>query len=226
MFHSIASSSRGNAHVVTEGNASVLIDAGVPKPVLMQHFNGALNRIKVCLLTHEHQDHAKSISVIWKSGISIIALPETLESVGVPERFAIPIDGRLKHDDWAFTSIRLDHNVPCAGFVIDTPLGERIAVFTDTRSIPGVVKNVSVLAIEANHDVDLVRASSEEYSTIALRNHMSIDTAVAYAKAFQARSTRLREIHLLHLSGGHSDEEGFKRRMIGATGLPVIVAAG
>ena len=63
---------------------------------------------------------------------------------------------------------------------------------------------------------------SPEHKKRVLRNHMGLERAIELLQANDLSKTR--EIHLLHLSDGHSDAEGFKQAVAAATGKPDSVA--
>ena len=96
--------------------------------------------------------------------------------------------------------------------------------FTDTTTLPGAIRDVTVLAIEANHDANLIKQGDLHRAIDVVDRHMSIDTTEAYVKGIASLSKGLREIHLLHLSNTNSHAEEFKRRVQRAAGVPTHIA--
>ena len=72
-FTSIASSSKGNCYVVGDGETAVLLECGLPFRRIKQALGFDLSSIRACLISHEHQDHAKSAEALVKSGAPVFA---------------------------------------------------------------------------------------------------------------------------------------------------------
>src|SRR5690606_38237819 len=89
-------------------------------------------------------------------------------------------------------------------------------------------RGLTHLMVEANYSAEFLRRRVIErevnvaHKTRVLRNHMSIERLLVMLRANDL--SRVREIHLLHLSDDHSDELAFKRAVEQATGKPVYVA--
>ena len=59
-FTSLASSSRGNAYVVSDGETTLLLECGLTFKELPKRLGYGEAGITACLVSHEHQDHAKA----------------------------------------------------------------------------------------------------------------------------------------------------------------------
>ena len=59
-FTSLASSSRGNAYVVSDGETTLLLECGLSFRELQKRLGYGVADITACLVSHEHQDHAKA----------------------------------------------------------------------------------------------------------------------------------------------------------------------
>ena len=59
-FTSLASSSRGNAYVVSDGETTLLLECGLTFKELQKRLGYGVAGITACLVSHEHQDHAKA----------------------------------------------------------------------------------------------------------------------------------------------------------------------
>ena len=63
--YSLGSGSKGNCVIISDGTSSVMVDAGLGvrnTAKKIQEAGFGLNDIKGILLTHEHNDHIKSLS--------------------------------------------------------------------------------------------------------------------------------------------------------------------
>ena len=83
----LASSSLGNAYIVSDGVTSILLDAGIPYKELQAKSDFKINEVASCLLTHLHQDHSRAVKDLLKNAIDVYALPETLSALGVSDHY-------------------------------------------------------------------------------------------------------------------------------------------
>jgi phosphoribosyl 1,2-cyclic phosphodiesterase len=105
---------------------------------------------------------------------------------------------------------------------------EKLLFATDTHYLPNRFRGLTHIMIEAGFSADILRENiaaglvHPEVGRRALRNHMSIETALGVLRANDM--SRVREIHLLHLSNHNSDAEAFARAAREVSGRPVYVA--
>jgi phosphoribosyl 1,2-cyclic phosphodiesterase len=82
-----------------------------------------------------------------------------------------------------------------------------------------------MLAID--YDMDILRENIEHAgidlsrAKRTVKSHMSLNTAIEFLKANDL--SKLKEVHLLHLSDSNSDEARFKDETQKLTGVPVYV---
>lgn len=84
-FTSLASSSRGNAYVVSDGETTLLLECGLSFRELQKRLGYGVADITACLVSHEHQDHAKAAAQMLKAGVP-----------GIHERGARPPPTRMQ----------------------------------------------------------------------------------------------------------------------------------
>lgn len=70
-FTSLASSSRGNAYVVSDGETTLLLECGLSFKELQKRLGYGVADITACLVSHEHQDHAKAAAQMLKAGVPV-----------------------------------------------------------------------------------------------------------------------------------------------------------
>ena len=70
-FTSLASSSRGNAYVVSDGETTLLLECGLTFKELQKRLGYGVADIPACLVSHEHQDHAKAAAQLLQSGVPV-----------------------------------------------------------------------------------------------------------------------------------------------------------
>lgn len=220
----VASSSKGNAYLVSDGTTTILLECGLPLKELKHKTKFVVpGQIDACLVTHCHNDHAKSLKDMLNAGVDCYALKDTFESKGVTEHHRaknIEINKLYTVGTFNFITLEMKHDVPCVGFLIHSKeTGERLLFATDTYLIKYAPKDLDHIMIEANYDVRLVE--DDALKNRLFKSHMGIDTTIAYLKSIDL--SKVKQIYLLHLSSRHSNEVDFKKRVQAATGKPVVV---
>ena len=80
-FTPLASSSRGNCYVVSDGDTALLLECGISFRRIKQGLGFDLSAVRACLVTHEHKDHARSVMDLLKSGVEVFASGGTAEAL-------------------------------------------------------------------------------------------------------------------------------------------------
>ena len=84
-FISLASSSKGNAALISYKNTNILVDCGISKKrivELLDRYGLTLDDINYILITHEHSDHIAGLPAILKEhDIKIVSQRETLSYI-------------------------------------------------------------------------------------------------------------------------------------------------
>lgn len=236
-FITLSSGSHGNAYILESEDSTLLIEAGLPYQRLIQKVweRGKLAcNLFGCLISHAHGDHAKSAKQIQALGIDVLMSEHCAGALGVDGlwpfvRIVQPFESS-RLGQFYITPFAMKHDVDdgCYGFVIDAPCGGRLCYISDARFTEYTVPGVTIWAVEANYDPEILRRNVAKGSLdpfVAKRvieSHMSIETTIALLKANDL--SRCEKIVLLHLSDGNSDAADFIRRVEAATGVPTEVA--
>lgn len=222
-----ASSSAGNLYEVRDGDARLLIECGLRFADVRQALGHRVTALDGCLISHYHGDHARSARDIAKAGVDVYASPETLTELGLMSHRAhslVPLE--LKEiGPWRVLPFELRHDAEgTLGFLIAGPSGDRLLFSCDTQYVPYRFRDVAILALECNYSVPLLEAADTppERKARVLRAHMGLERVLLTLEVNDL--SRVREIHLLHLSDQHSDAEAFRDAVEAATGKPVHVA--
>ena len=85
IFKSLASSSHGNSYIVSDEKTKLLIECGLPYKKLQKLSGFALSEFKACLVSHEHQDHAKSVQDLIDRGMDVYMSYGTAEALEIEE---------------------------------------------------------------------------------------------------------------------------------------------
>ena len=95
-FMSLASSSHGNAYIISDKETRILLECGLSRKKLQTLAGFTLSAFSACLVSHEHKDHSGCVADLIAAGIPVYmshgtadALElETVEAIrhSVPEK--------------------------------------------------------------------------------------------------------------------------------------------
>lgn len=225
-IQTIASGSKGNAHLISDGKTTLLLDAGVAFREIQAACNYDTGKIAAALVTHRHGDHSKAIPQLVKRGIKVYSTADVMNRYGgtIPaqEKKPVEIEGVIA------TPFIVPHDVSCFGWQIDsTETKERLLYIVDAEYVKYRFKDVTHLMIEANHSRELITERAKDgklpvkLAERIIKTHMSIETALGFIRANDM--SRIKQIYLLHLSDDNSNAEKFKRLVQEETGAEVYV---
>lgn len=211
-FEALASSSAGNAYIVSDGDTRILLECGVSHKKLQKLSGFSLSEFAACLVSHEHKDHAKSALELISRGMEVYMSPGTAEALETDaatliehmEQFNV---GSL--DIVPFTTFH-DAKEPLGFLIKSRSDGDVLAFATDTVNLRYKFPGLNILAIEANYDKAILQRCEKMPEKVRYRiqnAHMEIDTLCDYLRGLDL--SECREIHLLHLSDATSHEGHF-----------------
>lgn len=175
---SIGSSSSGNSYILTNGKNNFIVDAGISG----KRTKEALNTLKIhedsirgIFITHEHNDHIKSINMIVK----LLPTAKIFLSSGTYKNS----DRFMKIPEERINIIKKDQQIKLGGALINTfelshdaaePIGytfdngeSKAAIVTDTGTITDEIleniKDSNSVVLEANHEISMLKVSSYPY---------------------------------------------------------------
>ena len=178
-FVPLCSGSSGNATYIEAGNARLLIDAGLSCrriTELMSQVGADPRTLTAILVTHEHIDHIRGISVlsrkyhipVYANADTWAAMETALAGVYPSERCVFESDrdlylGRLRI--YPFTTPHdAAHSVGFTLFDGENKCGVCTDLGHVDKRIIDVLSGCSVLLLEANHDVDMLMAGPYPYA--------------------------------------------------------------
>ena len=227
-FEALASSSAGNAYVVSDKDTRILLECGVSHSKLQKLSGFSLAEFQACLVSHEHKDHAKAVEELISRGMAVYMSPGTADALEVEsaelienmEQFNV---GSL--DIVPFTTFH-DAKEPL-GFLIKSRVdGDVLAFATDTVNLRYKFPGLNILAIEANYDKNILDRCEKMPEKVRYRitnSHMEIDTLCDYLRSLDL--SQCREIHLLHLSDATSHEGHFINKVSRAVPRGIEITA-
>lgn len=227
----IASGSSGNATMISDGKTALLLDAGISIKDLERGSGFTLSRVSACFVTHEHQDHSKACKDLAKRGIDIYASAGTLQTInadGHRYKAVLPLTTfSVGTFDIMGYDVKHDAAEPFGYLFYSRQTSEKLLYFVDTAYVRYSFSNVDYFVVECNHGEQELRDSvssgiiSPELAARIAKNHFSLERLLNFLKANDL--SRVREIHLVHLSDNNSNERRFKREVQQLTGVEVYI---
>lgn len=226
----LASSSKGNCYLVTDGKTPLLLEAGIKFKEIQRKLNFQTSKIKACLITHEHNDHCAGVSDMVKNGKNCYMSQGTADALNLNSHRIKPVKAReaFTVGTWTILPFEVEHDVSePLGFLLANENGDKLLFATDTYYIRYKFKGLTHLMVECNYSVDILDENilngrvPKLMKQRLLRSHFSLDNVKEFLKANDLND--LQEIWLLHLSDSNSDEKRFKREVAELTGKLVHV---
>lgn len=227
-FEALASSSAGNAYIVSDKDTRILLECGVSHNKLQKLSGFSLSEFQACLVSHEHKDHAKSVQELIARGMEVYMSQGTAEAL---ETEAVTLIEAMEQfnvgslDIVPFTTFH-DAAEPL-GFLIKSRVdGDVLAFATDTVNLRYKFPGLNILAIEANYDKAILERCERMPEKVRYRisnAHMEIDILCDYLRSLDL--SQCREIHLLHLSDATSHEGHFINKVARAVPKGIEITA-
>lgn len=232
-FQSLASSSQGNAYIVSDDSTHVLLECGLSHKKLQQLAGFRLTALDGCIVSHEHKDHSQCVEKILASGIPVYLSQGTARALGLPEELLDMAAEMESGKQFSIGSLDIlpfstfhDAKEPL-GFVMQSRVdGDILAFATDTVNLPYNFPGVSLLAVEANFEQDILdrcERMPDKTRHRVCNTHMEIDRLCACLRRMDL--SRCREIYLLHLSSATSHEGHFVNKVARAVPSWIRVTA-
>jgi phosphoribosyl 1,2-cyclic phosphodiesterase len=227
----MASGSSGNATMVSDGNTSLLLDAGISVNLISSGSCFTLSSTAGCLITHSHLDHSTAMKGVAKLGVNVYASQGTLEAVKATGHRFIPIKSLEIISIGTFKIMPFDvtHDTPePLGFLIESILtGEKLIYFSDTAYVKYTFTGLTHIIAECNHGEQELHQSVKNgvidhvLAKRIAKNHMSVERLAEFFKANDL--SYLKQVYLIHLSDNNSHAEKFKETIQRVTGTEVYV---
>ncbi len=212
-FISLGSGSNGNATLVRVADTLLLIDAGFSAKALcerMQSIGVSPDDLTAILISHEHSDHVKGVSVLARKYHIPVWLTrgtyKRLKDRNLPSVEFIHPHGSFCLGEAKVSPFPIPHDAaePCQ-FVIGDG-NRRFAVATDmgfvTPHVREHLRNIDALLLESNYDAEMLKNGSYPH---ALRGridgrygHLSNQQAAEFAQSLE--HSGLQRLYLGHLS--------------------------
>lgn len=226
----LASSSKGNCTVISDGSTSLLLDCGLSIREIKHGLGYGLSQIAACLLSHAHADHARAAKDIVKAGIDLYTSPETINALSLTGHRVKPVKPmeRFQIGTWRGLAFDAVHDVPNLGFLLQSSAGGyKVLYLVDSAYCKYRFAGLTHILVGCNYSLDMLRENVAggvlpvELKNRIIRSHMSLQTAMDFLRANDL--SKVWEIWLLHLSKDNANKAEFKSTIQKTTGKPVFV---
>jgi len=232
-FVSHKSSSLGNLYTLESHGHTLMLEAGarikeIRKAVSVSDLDG-------CLITHSHMDHAKGVRDILAMAVDCWMTLPTATTLRVSGHRLHIMQPSFKRppappytpfsvgDYWKVFAFPTEHDCDGAVAYLVDDGKDKCLFLTDSFYFVYRLPGISILAIECNWSPETLAPDLDPVvKRRLLTSHFSLENVLKFLKANDL--SKCREIHLLHLSSGNSDEAMFRKTIEAATGIPVYVA--
>ena len=82
-FEALASSSHGNAYIVSDKETRILLECGLSRRKLQRLSGFRLSDITACVVSHEHKDHSGCVEDLLAGGMSVYMSEGTAVALGL-----------------------------------------------------------------------------------------------------------------------------------------------
>jgi len=223
-FCSFASGSSGNCYMVKDEKTAILIDAGISGKRITEGLNSTgtpTDQVEAVLVTHEHSDHVKSLSVIAKRipGLLVYANDATWRCIGEPvpeERRRTFVTGEDFYiGDFVIRPFAISHDAAePVGFSIYRD-DKQISILTDSGCINEgqfeEVLDADLLVLEANHEEEMLLFGRYPYALkhriLGNEGHLSNITAGQWLCRIVNKHPKKRRVLLGHMSRENNTPE-------------------
>lgn len=223
-FTSYHSSSSGNLYSIKSNGKTLLIEAGLRGNAIKKSLGYRLSEVSGCLVSHAHKDHSAGVVDLMRAGVDCFMTSETAQAIGATGH-RLHIIAPLKQfvvEGWTVLPFDTQHDCPgSVGFLVSD--GEDKLLFaTDTFYIRYKFRGLTIIAIECNWSQETLHPDlNPAVKKRLLTSHFSLANVKRFFEANDL--SRVRAIHLLHLSADNSDEAMFKRTIQECSGKPVFI---
>lgn len=228
----IASSSHGNCYLLEAGNEALLLECGMK----IQQIKQALGfdrfcRVRACLVSHEHKDHAKAAKDVMKAGVDLYCSKGTAEALHLESHRLNILQPMVQATIGPFTVLPFPTEHDAAeplGFLIAHPLEGKLLFLTDSYYSKYRFKDPNFIMIECNYCLDVLQKNvkdglvPEALKNRILQSHFSLEHVKAFLQANVTTATR--QIILVHLSDDNSDAARMQREVQELIGIDTVVA--
>lgn len=177
-FSVLASSSKGNCTVVSDGETHILVDAGISATRIRKGLTEcglAVSDLSGIFITHEHQDHLCGLGILSKKDSLHLYcsryLSPDLKAMAAKVSFTFVEPGAtIQAGSIRVTPFSTAHDaIDPLGYLFESG-GTKLGYVTDTghimREVPALLAGVDALYLESNYDPKMLADSGRSHALI------------------------------------------------------------
>lgn len=210
------SGSSGNSILVSNSNATFLVDAGVSAKRIdnmLSSLGFDASKIDGIFVTHEHTDHISGVRVLAKKyNIPVFAHRDVLDAMDNGGHLPVEISRFETSDNMELCGVEIvpfansHDSAKCLGYRFNLPEGRSISVCTDTGYVTDDARQklmgTDMIYLESNHEETMLLNGYYPYKTkqriLSDFGHLSNSACGEFAKELVQNGTT--RIMLAHLS--------------------------
>lgn len=215
IFRSLASSSKGNAYLVSDTETTILIECGISYRQLEKRTGYGMAQVAACFITHEHRDHSAAAGQIIRHGIPLYASEGTARMLMLGETEVIEPGKPVQIGALRVMAFPVMHDAaqPVGYLVDDMRTRERLFFAADTRGLHYKAAHLTYIAVECNYEERLLAESDRIPSALKDRirhSHFEVNDVIRWLH--KQDLSGVLTIWLLHLSNGNSRAAAWRAR--------------
>lgn len=228
----LGSSSKGNGYLLDNGREALMIECGIAFKEVQKAVGFDIQRIKACVISHEHGDHAKHVRKCLDARIPCYMSAGTRNALGLAShRLARTMEEQVLSVIGNFTVMpfAIEHDAAQPyGFLIGHKECGTVLFATDTYYLRYTFEGLNNILLECNYRQDILDANVEagllpaKLRDRTMRSHCGLDTCKEILMANDLRGVH--NIVLIHLSEGNANASEFEEEIRRLTRKAVHVA--
>jgi phosphoribosyl 1,2-cyclic phosphodiesterase len=217
------SGSKGNSIFISNGNAKILIDAGVSAKRMdeaLHNIGEDGDDISAIFITHEHSDHIKGVRVFaTRHNIPIFAHQNVIDQMIMSGDITNKMTANSITDNMELCGIEINpftlshDSSACVGYRFNLAGNRSISVCTDTGYVTDSARNTllgtDMIFLESNHEITMLENGPYPYPLkqriLSDHGHLSNATCSQFANELVKNGTT--RICLSHLSDENNHPE-------------------
>lgn len=228
----LGSSSKGNCYLFDNGKEALMIECGIAFKEVQKAVDFDIKRIKGCIISHEHGDHAAHVKQVLKNMIPCYMSQGTRTALGLDDNpISYSMIECLPYRIGSFTvqpfGVEHDAKEPFGFLIAHSDCGT-VLFATDTYYLQYTFANLSNIMIECNYRQSILDENvaagkiSAKQRDRTMKSHCSIETCKEILQSNDLSAVN--NIVLIHMSNDNSHAEEFRAEIQAETLKQVTVA--
>lgn len=228
----LGSSSAGNGYVFDNGKEALLVECGMPYRSIQKSVDFDISRIRGCVISHEHGDHAKHVQKVLDARIPCYISAGTATALRIDDNTLVRHTEEFKaYRLGGFTiqgfSVQHDAAEPFGYLIHHEEMGT-VLFATDTYYLKYRFDGLSNILLECNYRLDILEENvaagriAKPQRDRTIRSHLSYETCKEILVANDL--SKVNNIVLIHLSLGNSNASEFLQGIRELMGKNVHIA--